>query len=55
MNNEESWARMNEEELWQEEQAKNTRPREVRVNIKWKNILKKAHEQNDSKCKSNLG
>jgi len=50
MDYDEQLARANEEELWLEEQAKK---QEVRVNINWQHILKKA--QNDSKCKDILG
>ena len=44
MNYEEQWAKLNEQELWLEEQAKK---HEVKVNINWKNILKKAKENDN--------
>ena len=47
MDYDEQLARANEQELWEQQQREYPK-REVKVNINWKQLLKKAKD--DSKC-----
>ena len=44
-NNQEQWAKANEQELWDQEQREYNQSKDVTVKIEWRKILKQAQKE----------
>lgn len=48
-NDQEQWARMNEQELWE---LRNKKPPEVKVKVNWRKVLKQAQAKKVTQAKT---